>query len=107
MKKAFSKRFGKRVSYAPDSFPGLVDKATDEMLFKLDWGLVTEVCDKASHVMGKEELRLGVRAARKRIQDDQHKVVMFGLQVIDVVYYSPIIYQCLNILQYFDVIIFS
>ena len=83
MKKAFSKRFGKRVSYAPDSFPGLVDKATDEMLFKLDWGLVTEVCDKASHVMGKEELRLGVRAARKRIQDDQHKVVMFGLQVID------------------------
>ena len=81
--KSFSKRFGKRVHYDPESFPGLVDKATDEMLFKLDWGLVTTVCDKAAHTTDKEELRLGVRAARKRIQNEQHKVVMFGLQVID------------------------
>ena len=50
---------------------------------KLDWGLVTTVCDKAAHTTDKEELRLGVRAARKRIQNEQHKVVMFGLQVID------------------------
>ena len=81
--KSFSKRFGKRVNYDPESFPGLVDKATDEMQFHLDWGLVTTVCDKAAHTTDKEELRLGVRAARKRIQNEQHKVVMFGLQVID------------------------
>jgi hypothetical protein len=81
--KSFSKRFGKRVSYPPDSFPGLVDKATDVMLFKLDWGLVTAVCDKSQNTTDKEMLRLGVRAARKKIQDEQHKVVMFGLQVID------------------------
>ena len=71
------------MQYEPDSFPGMIDKATDIMLPEIDWALVTEVCDKASQLTNPKEIALGVRAARKRIQSEFHKVVMFGLIVID------------------------
>jgi hypothetical protein len=71
------------VQYEPGSFPGMIDKATDIMMPEIDWALVTEVCDKASQLTDPKEIALGVRAARKRIQSEYHKVVMFGLIVID------------------------
>ena len=48
------------MQYEPESFPGMVDKATDIMLPEIDWTLVTDVCDKASNLSDSKEIALGV-----------------------------------------------
>ena len=86
MKKRFSKVFnlGNRVTYEKDSFPGLIDEATDIMMTPdVHMARIIAACDKAGELKDSTEIVAGVRAARKKVQDDYHLVVMYGLVVID------------------------
>lgn len=67
----------------PNALPALVLAATDEMRLSLDWGRVMEVYERANSIQDDDELAEGVRILRKRIQDKQHRVVMYGLAVAE------------------------
>ena len=67
----------------PDSFIGLISRATSEMLLETDWALVMQVCDAAAAVSDPAEATEGVRLVRKQIQSGQHRVVMHGLVLLE------------------------
>ena len=68
---------------SPDSFVGLVSRATSEMLLDTDWSLVMQCCDTANTISDPTEAQEGIRLIRKQIQSGQHRVIMHGLVLLE------------------------